>query len=56
MDNQQLVILVMLDLSAAFDTVDHGVLLQRLSQDIGITVTGMVHFILTQQISVRGLI
>ena len=39
MDNQNIVIMLLLDLSAAFDTVDHTVMLHRLSHDVGVGQT-----------------
>ena len=41
MDKQQVTILVLLDLSSAFDTIDHTVLLDRMQQRIG--VSGVIH-------------
>ena len=44
MDNQRVTLLVLLDLSAAFDTIDHQVLLNRLYVTYGITGTALKWF------------
>jgi len=44
MDNQRVTLLVLLDLSAAFDTIDHQVLLNRLCVTYGITGTALKWF------------
>ena len=43
-DNHQAVLLVMLDLSAAFDTIDHNIFVHRLKQDFCISDTALDRF------------
>ena len=44
MDNQNIVIMLLLDLSAAFDTMDHNVMLHRLSHDVEVGQTALNWF------------
>ena len=44
MDNQNIVIMLLLYVSATFDTVDHNVMLQRLTHDVGVGRTALKWF------------
>ena len=45
MDNEEVTLLVMLDMSAAFDTIDHNILIDILKNDFGVVDSALQWFI-----------
>ena len=41
LDQKRVVVLVMLDLSSAFDVIDHGLMLTRIQHSFGVTVEAL---------------
>ena len=50
MDNLTIVIMLLLDLPATFDTVDHRVVLHRLSHEVGVVETALHWFKLSDRV------